>query len=243
MSNPDMAHSDVVGGSSAARVMNCPGSVHLLQKTLARPSSSYAEEGTALHLAMEHILRNDLVAEEVLGMEFHGHEMTREYVDEALDPAVRYFEKVVGDFPFEIEVRAPLKAIDGAFGTADIVFYDEAGLLGILDWKFGAGQKVSIKDNMQMKFYLQAQLDRGVDRVEGAKLEAHIVQPRMNNYGFDTYRPDELAAFAQDLKAALAKPEVFKKGAWCHFCDAKRRCPEMWGRKARSIERAMKIAG
>jgi hypothetical protein len=43
-----MSHSTIVGGSTASRVINCPGSVALVAKMPPRPSSSYADEGTLL---------------------------------------------------------------------------------------------------------------------------------------------------------------------------------------------------
>ena len=45
---PD-AHSSIVGGSSAARILGCPGSVDLLAKipeSVLKESSTYADEGT-----------------------------------------------------------------------------------------------------------------------------------------------------------------------------------------------------
>ena len=53
-----MSHSDIVGGSTAKRVMNCPGSVKLCQQMPPKPTSKYAEEGTRLHDAMHQILSN-----------------------------------------------------------------------------------------------------------------------------------------------------------------------------------------
>ena len=50
------AHSDVVGGSTAGRLIGCPGHVKLAAR-LPRPrSSSYADEGTALHDAVADVL-------------------------------------------------------------------------------------------------------------------------------------------------------------------------------------------
>ena len=60
----EAAHSSLVGGSSADRRINCPGSYQLEQKlpaTTKNESSSYADEGTALHAAMQHILVNNIV--------------------------------------------------------------------------------------------------------------------------------------------------------------------------------------
>jgi hypothetical protein len=51
-----MQHSKVVGGSTAGRVLNCPGSVALVAKMPPQQGSKYAEEGTLLHACMEVLL-------------------------------------------------------------------------------------------------------------------------------------------------------------------------------------------
>ena len=51
-----MQHSKVVGGSTAKRVINCPGSVALVAKMPPQASSKYADEGTMLHGCMEDLL-------------------------------------------------------------------------------------------------------------------------------------------------------------------------------------------
>ena len=49
-------HSTIVGGSTAKRVIACPGSVKLVQQMPVKPSSKYADEGTLLHNAIADIL-------------------------------------------------------------------------------------------------------------------------------------------------------------------------------------------
>ena len=66
MSDPDKLHSTVVGCSSAERVLQCNGSIRLVQESINK-SSSYAKEGSALHLAMEDILRRNKTAAYALG--------------------------------------------------------------------------------------------------------------------------------------------------------------------------------
>ena len=55
-----MQHSNIVGGSSAKRVMACPGSVVLVQKMPAKPSNSHADQGTLLHDIISEVLEKDL---------------------------------------------------------------------------------------------------------------------------------------------------------------------------------------
>ena len=51
-----MQHSNIVGGSTAKRVMACPASVGLAAKMPPQPASSYANEGTLLHEAAATLL-------------------------------------------------------------------------------------------------------------------------------------------------------------------------------------------
>ena len=61
-----MNHSNIVGGSTAKRVMNCPGSVALVQKMPPQPSNKYADEGTLLHNVIAEIVMTDKHPEEFL---------------------------------------------------------------------------------------------------------------------------------------------------------------------------------
>ena len=56
-------HSSIVGGSTAKRVMACPGSVKLVQQMPPKPSSKYADEGTLLHNVIAEILTTDRTPE------------------------------------------------------------------------------------------------------------------------------------------------------------------------------------
>src|SRR5690606_26284431 len=98
-------HSDLVGGSTAERRLNCPGSYLEEQKipeSVRRKSSTYADEGTALHAAVEFILNENILdLEEIVGMEFNaakeGEEprlfkITKKQMQEAIVPCVDFFE-------------------------------------------------------------------------------------------------------------------------------------------------------
>lgn len=153
---PD-AHSGLVGGSTAAIRLNCPGSYQMeqkLPKVAKEESSAYADEGTACHEAMAYMLANDIVdANEVLGMEFGRAEnpfvMTQELVDDCLQPAIRFFDQLVDELEqesgmlpvWEIEQRVEMPGIPDAFGTCDLVLYTSKRTV-ILDWKFGSGVPV-----------------------------------------------------------------------------------------------------
>ena len=242
MSDPAKLHSTLVGGSSAARVLACPGSIPLVGSFIAKKSSAAADEGTAFHMAVEHVLENDLLPEAIEGMTFHGHLITDEIIDECIVPCIQQFDRIVGTRPFELEVSAAFPGIEGAFGTADVVYYtDGGGLLGIMDWKFGVAHKVDVAGNAQMMFYLLAQLARlEVWRpdVEGLSYDATIVQPRLHHYDSFSFSTEQLREFQRTLIDAVGRTDVHK-GPHCYFCPAKPICPEKWGKKAERLKNGL----
>lgn len=175
-------HSDLVGGSSAARRLNCPGSYQMEKKlppSDARESSSYADEGTALHECMQYILGNNVVdLEDVLGMTFgrsetspDGYVITKELMRDAIVPCVDFFDdlddkcQAEGGLSFLVEQRCQMPGIPGAFGTSDLICRTDVQTF-IVDWKFGAGVPVKayypdsktgeVKPNPQLMFYARA---------------------------------------------------------------------------------------
>ena len=98
----DVQHSSLVGGSTAARRIACPGSYQMeakLPPSVKEASSIYADEGTALHEAMKFILTKNLIVDEledeVLGRKFAGYVMTRKLMDEAIYPCVEFVDASV----------------------------------------------------------------------------------------------------------------------------------------------------
>lgn len=206
------AHSDVVGGSSAERILNCPASYAYRKKlpeAVLNKSSVYADEGSALHEAMEYILENDVTdPETLLGMVFgisdsspNGFKMTRELIHDALTPCLDFFDALCdeleaeGGMQFLIEKQCQLPGIPGAFGTSDIIFRTDKRS-GIVDWKFGAGKPVSasveedgkLRANSQLAFYARAgahTLPAMFETDPEWPVDLYIVQPRSRALGPD----------------------------------------------------------
>lgn len=232
-------HSSVVGGSSADRVLNCTGSVELAKTLPPPPSSSFADEGTALHEAIAAILDQDYEEDTaVVGVEFEGIEITQELFDEGIKPSLDFFDDLcdsLDDVDFVVEQRVQFHGIEGAFGTADIIA-KAADRSVVLDWKFGKGVRVDAEDNTQLKFYAYAAMmtEATKDLFEPGNndwpVELIVAQPRMEE-GFSrwTTTQKQLIAFARDLRTAVAKvgtdQEQFELGKWCKFCPAKPACP------------------
>jgi len=190
-------HSAIVGGSTAGRLLNCPGS---WQATLALPPtadipSEYAEEGTAMHAAMAALMFARKVAadrgdhraieaehvDQLIGETFHDRVVTREHVDTMLQPAIDALFKLEaihrGGFDvLAIEHRVKFPRVPGAFGTVDLILGNETHVLHV-DWKFGQGVGVravygdseGAVVNPQLMFYVCAAV-RAHNKVAGQSL-------------------------------------------------------------------------
>ena len=238
------AHSDIVGGSSASRVMHCPGSVALVAKAPPKPSSSYADEGTLCHNAIDIILDKGKDPQEMIGMTYNDIVMTQELLDDKVEVALDIFaDEVDPDFEMEFMTETVVSFGDflpGVFGSADVL-----GRLGkraiVLDWKFGSGVIVEAEESYQGMFYAAAAMRTpecqwifdGVDEVE-----IIIVQPPEIRRWVTTI--DRIQRFENELVAALLeakKPDAkLHAGDWCKWCAAKPTCPQMTG----AVERALK---
>lgn len=150
--NPD--HSQIMGSSTCERRMACPGSAELEAAAPPEKPSRYAEEGSFLHLVMEHILQDDKTPEEMIGFTHNGYTLTEELLDEMIRPALRCFDDLheeFGDFEYCCEVKVSYEGT-GAFGTADVIGANSEYVF-IVDWKFGRGVKVvGNEDNKQLLF-------------------------------------------------------------------------------------------
>ncbi len=234
------AHSSVVGGSSAARILNCPGSFKL-SLTLPRPgSSSFAEEGTALHEAMDVILTDTVEKDtDVIGMTFNGYEITQGLYEEAVEPALEFLDDLYEEVDVEelkIEVKVKFVGIEGAFGTVDVLMQCKDRTI-VLDWKFGAGVPVSAENNTQLKFYAYAaSVDPRTSGLfkNGKPVELIIVQPRIRDEEarYTRWMTDlpALRVFAKELAEAVEvarndEEAPFKLGKHCKFCPAEPACP------------------
>lgn len=234
------SHSSV-GGSSAKRIMECPGSLLLTEKFLGK-SSEFAEEGTAMHEALDLILQDKTKSDdEVVGLVFNGIEITRDMFDEGIAPALETFDALnreLGGIDFYNEQRVVFPGIDGAFGTVDVVGSSKDRTV-ILDWKMGQGVPVEAEANAQLMYYAYAAAhtaptSKFFDRDK--PIELYIVQPRVNDgEPFTRWMTSflQLEAFAVDLKhavdTALQPDAPYRMGPWCKFCSAKSGCPLFQG--------------
>jgi hypothetical protein len=227
-----MQHSKIVGGSTAKRVINCPGSVALCAEMPPQPSSSYAEEGTMLHDAIS----------EFLGTTGYRFTCSQDLIEDKLMPALELLNEVDPDkeMLYEVETRVGFgDLLPGVFGSTDLM-----GRIGnkaiILDWKFGSGVPVPAEENEQLMFYAAAAM-RTPDAqwvFDGAtEVELVIIQPPAIKRWTTTI--ERIKEFEQTLVKAVKiaqQPDApLKHGDHCRWCTAKPVCPIMTGAVDRAV--------
>jgi hypothetical protein len=233
-------HSTVVGGSSAARVVNCPASVRLSQEIPPSPTSSYAAEGTALHAVMEHWLLHEpkWTADDLVGSTWEGVEITTDLYHNKITPAMDATNEAFNRFDvgeFEPEAQVHFSSIEGAFGTCDIIGTGRDDLVVLLDYKFGDGVLISPVENKQLMFYAAAAMEDPAcaDMFTGdldQPVMLGIIQPAQEH----TLRTWEttvraVTQFQMELMVAVGKsdnPDLPPRaGDWCRWCPAAPVCP------------------
>jgi RecB family exonuclease len=217
-------HSSLVGGSTAKRLINCPGSAELVKRAPPQVESIFALEGTKLHDAVERGLKGSLMA--TLGLTVEQQQKV-EFCMEALDQFDPEYEG-----RWVTEQRLTFSWDSSIFGTADVV-----GRVGdttyIVDWKFGAN-RVEAEENEQLLFYAAALCHtRSLDWAfqDSEKVVLVIVQP----FGIRAWETTwaRVQRFESDLIHAvgLAKQPgaPLRSGDHCRWCPARGFCPQMTG--------------
>ena len=241
-------HSSIVGGSTAKRVIACPGSVALCAAMPPKPSSKYADEGTLLHNVMDIILSTGQTPESCMGMKYGDIKLTDELINEKVYPALRALDEIDPNKEMEYATETRVGFGDflpDVFGSTDLL-----GRIGrrafILDWKFGSGVAVDAEENDQLMFYAAAAMR--TPEVQWVfddcdEIECIIVQPpSVKRWVTTTQRIKE---FETDLKAAVkiaAKPDApLFAGEHCRWCAAKPTCPKMTGLADRALHAQLDV--
>lgn len=238
-----MLHSSIVGGSTAKRVINCPGSVALVAKMPPKPSSEYADKGTLLHNVISEILGKDLPGHTFIGTKYNDQVLTQELYEEKIETALAALDDIdpKRELVYEVETRVGFgELLPGVFGSTDL-----AGRLGsravVLDWKFGDGVVVDAEENPQLMFYAAAAMRTKelAWAFEGAtEVELIIVQPPVVRRWVTTI--ERIKQFEKELVMAVhesQKPDAkLQHGDHCRWCAAKPICPKMTG----AVDRALK---
>jgi len=247
------AHSAIVGGSTAGRLLACPAS---LSRTRALPAtadapSEYAEEGTFAHAVMDLLMReraSDLPhdAGAHLGMQFHDRQLTHDHLDTMIYPALEHLQTLEQEFDTAgafrvvgVEQRVIFPGIPGAFGTVDLVLQNDRFTV-LVDWKFGQGIGVRTvySDgegaivNPQLMYYAAAALKTKPGLFAKRRIVVAIIQPRsLEPLTFTEVTRRELKMFVEDLHnsvlAAVDRDPPMRRGEHCRFAPCKIACP-LW---------------
>ena len=231
------AHSTVVGGSSAGRVLQCPGSVQLCA-SFPNVESEFAAEGTAFHMALDMIFSGLAKQDrDVIGLTFNGYAITQEMYEEGIAPILDHWDNIdneLGGVEFFSERRVTFPGIENAFGTTDLIGTAKDRTV-VYDFKLGRGVAVSAEDNPQMKYYaLAAMHTSGTEHffAPDKPVELFIAQPRVNDgepFSRWAVSIKQLEAFGVELRhaveTAMLPDAPLKMGPYCKFCSAKSGCP------------------
>ena len=227
-----MNHSKIVGGSTAKRVIDCPGSVALVAQMPPQPSSKDAEQGTLLHDAIS----------DFLGTDGGSFSVSPDLIEDKLLPALALLAEVDPDktMHYEVETRVGFgDLLPGVFGSADLL-----GRIGnkaiVLDWKFGSGVVVPAEENEQLMFYAAAAMRTPEAHwvFDGAtEVELIIIQPPVIRRWVTTIERIQQfeRALVKAVKLAEQPDAPIKNGDHCRWCAAKPVCPIMTGAADRAI--------
>jgi len=245
------AHSRIVGGSTAKRVINCPGSVALVDKMPPQPSSKYADEGTLLHDVIAKVLDSQSATtqpEDFLGTKYEDVTLTQDLIDRKLRPALAAFDEICGDEGMDYAVESVVDFGDflpDVFGSADVL-----GRIGdrayVIDWKFGDGVPVDAEENYQLMFYAAAAMRTKATQwvfKDCNDIEMVIIQPPSVKRWVTS--AERIKEFEGQLFAAVnraLKPDApMAAGDHCRWCAAKPVCPLMTGAVDRVAKASLDI--
>lgn len=229
-----MAHSKIVGGSTAKRVINCPGSVALCNAAPEKPSSSYAEEGTLLHEAIALFLDKGVMPAN----------LNDDLIEEKFLPAVRLLDEIDPDNEMDMFIEAEVNFgdyIPDVFGSCDLLGRLDSRAV-VLDWKFGNGVIVDAVENEQLMFYAAAAMRTKATQwifKDCKDVELIIIQPPMIKRWVTSV--ERIKTFEHQLlsavNAAMKLDAPLREGSHCKWCAAKPTCPLMTG----AVDRALQV--
>lgn len=238
-----MADHAKLSPSAASIWLTCPPSAKMGEK-YGDTTSEAAEEGTVAHAWAELMIK---MAVGLIPEDFYQAEVdslwasdTNGYMDGEMEGHCEAYR----DFVLEQFAEAKAKTPDAMLVVEQLVYLDPyvpnswgtrdisiiaAGLLHIIDFKYGKGVKVTAVDNKQLKLYglgslEDAMLLYGVDRVKMS-----IFQPRIGNIETFEMSAAALQQWGEEYvipRAKLAEEGkgLFEVGDHCRFCKAKGSC-------------------
>ena len=214
--------------------MTCPASIRMCRDVPESPSSKYAVEGTQFHTLCEIEASRRLLGKEpreyalerlewALETEGDWHEDQLSHVEDWIALLQEYLGEEEGA-QLHLEVRVDT-GVPGSWGTADaVIVYSDR--IRVIDIKYGAGLRVSVIGNSQLRLYGVGALETVVeDPLTIHEVTNTVWQPRMNNLSEETMTRAELVQWRDDIipTALLALGDNAPFGPSedaCRFCPA-----------------------
>lgn len=240
-----LQHSKVVGGSNANIILACSGARSLWEKAPPEKTSPYAQEGTALHNAMDHMIQslgNDKPSfpTKMIGWtdEETGLTLTDEQCLEKLAPAWDALQAYIREHKPTViwsENQVQFTPVDGAFGTIDLFMVLADGTVVCWDWKFGHNW-VPVVKSPQLYFYTAAAMLTPEFKEHfkpGMTVRFAICQPTDNGDTLRTWDTNiaDLAGYITRLKKAVAASfeanVSYTTGDHCRWCKGRVICPKL----------------
>lgn len=233
---PPIKHA-LLGASSAHRWLACTPSARWEAELPEPPVSGAAAEGTVAHaVAEEHL------SQLMTGVRVHTSERLRkdplyrpvmeEYVGVYTDYIMEHLSAARADTPDALlmqEERVDFSEyVPDGFGTADCILIAD-GLMQIFDLKYGKGVPVDAVGNPQIRLYALGALASFGMLYEIARVDMHIIQPRLDSITHEEMTVDELMAWADEVvrpraQLAAAGEGEHTPGEHCRFCRARNVC-------------------
>jgi hypothetical protein len=209
-----------IGGSTAARTLNCPGWLKASEGIPRKPAGPAAIEGSMLHEIMEMCYTTDTIPADHVGHVYEeGDGQTREYFKENYPLAKSAFvtmNALLDDLDIDEFLVEPLVTLipELAGGSIDLlgISADRKTAL-VADWKFGR-HIVSAERNAQGLFYIISAMEDPQTKDLFSEVEtvvAAIIQPRSKS-GLSrwTCNMKTVADFKVDMMAAIEKTGYLK---------------------------------
>lgn len=221
-----------IGGSTAARTINCPKWLELSEQVPIKEAGFAADEGNLYHDSLENYYQHGETFESQVGeTKFKDLVFGEEHIRlaERARVAMDYVLDLYDITEFECEPFVQLEP-GRIGGSIDLLGRSRCGrIVVVADYKFGA-RAVEVKGNKQLPFYgMCAKADPATkDMFEKAELIVFvIIQPKIyEDPQIDEQPIGVLDRFQEELEDALANPDRLKKGSHCSFCPCYPVCPE-----------------
>lgn len=236
-----MGNHALLSASSAHRWMNCTPSARL-EETFENTTSTFAEEGSFMHLLGETKLRKYLgeIKESTYKKKFKELQATQFFnseIDEAVEIYVSFAKELIEDTKQKCQDSIVLleqrldfsNYVESGFGTGDLIVVAD-GVLNVVDLKGGQGVKVSSDRNPQMMLYALGALQLFDCLYDINIVRMSICQPRLENISTYEISVEELLDWAENVLKPAAKLSWEGEGEFCpsnyicKFCRAKAMC-------------------